>query len=148
MIFFFIKNIQFCDNLFCLKCLWPKIVIIHFFFVKSYLDKLLFGGSQIILALKALSAASSSPNWLVVSSHCLHLRLVSLKNKFGRYWFSIYIRPRYAHYLASQQYGYPVPLNVKAQFAISDPVEFSYIIFENLRLHYFWFIFKKGAPLW
>ena len=83
------------------------------FCVKSYLDKLLFGGSQIILALKALSAASSSPNWLVVSSHCLHLRLVSLKNKFGRYFFQFILDlacVRYAHYPASQRYGYPVPL--------------------------------------
>ena len=50
-------------------------------YIPLKLDKLLFGGSQMILALNWLRAVSSSPNILVASSHCLDLRLVSLKKE-------------------------------------------------------------------
>ena len=50
-------------------------------YIPLKLDKLLFGGSQMILELNWLRAVSSSPNILVASSHCLDLRLVSLSKK-------------------------------------------------------------------
>ena len=76
------KNIS---NFYLEKNSWNYIPIEYFWpsqsIVPLKLDKLLFGGSQIILPLKWLRAVSSSPSWLVATSQDLALRLVSLEKK-------------------------------------------------------------------